>query len=122
MLIRPVEARDSTEWLRMRQTLWTDDDTLELIFHPFQTRTKFEKSTMSQGDQLTSSNGSCLSQAVRALQDDSLPISRISPTRASHARFEECFEVGIFAFGMRIEVFLYVSYTVDRKALSNRGR
>ncbi len=29
MLIRPVEARDRVEWLRMRQTLWTDDDTLE---------------------------------------------------------------------------------------------
>jgi aminoglycoside 6'-N-acetyltransferase I len=30
MLIRPVEARDRAEWLRMRQTLWTDDDTLEV--------------------------------------------------------------------------------------------
>ena len=29
MLIRPVEARDRVEWLRMRQTRWTDDDTLE---------------------------------------------------------------------------------------------
>jgi aminoglycoside 6'-N-acetyltransferase I len=29
MLVRPVEARDRAEWLRMRQTLWTDDDTLE---------------------------------------------------------------------------------------------
>ena len=29
MLVRPVETRDRAEWLRMRQTLWTDDDTLE---------------------------------------------------------------------------------------------
>jgi aminoglycoside 6'-N-acetyltransferase I len=29
MIVRPVEARDRAEWLRMRQTLWTDDDTLE---------------------------------------------------------------------------------------------
>ena len=29
MLIRPVEARDRADWLRMRQILWTDDDTLE---------------------------------------------------------------------------------------------
>jgi aminoglycoside 6'-N-acetyltransferase I len=29
MLVRPVEPRDRAEWLRMRQTLWTDEDTLE---------------------------------------------------------------------------------------------
>jgi aminoglycoside 6'-N-acetyltransferase I len=29
MLVRPVEARDRADWLRMRRTLWTDDDTLE---------------------------------------------------------------------------------------------
>jgi aminoglycoside 6'-N-acetyltransferase I len=29
MNIRPVETRDRADWLRMRRTLWTDDDTLE---------------------------------------------------------------------------------------------
>jgi aminoglycoside 6'-N-acetyltransferase I len=29
MFVRPVEPRDRAEWLHMRQTLWTDDDTLE---------------------------------------------------------------------------------------------
>jgi hypothetical protein len=29
MPVRPVQPRDRAEWLRMRQTLWTDDETLE---------------------------------------------------------------------------------------------
>jgi aminoglycoside 6'-N-acetyltransferase I len=29
MNIRPVEPRDAADWLRMRQILWTDEDTLE---------------------------------------------------------------------------------------------
>ena len=29
MLVRPVEPRDRTRWLEMRQTLWPDEDELE---------------------------------------------------------------------------------------------